>query len=135
MSNALVRIVAAAVLALTWVIIWIQITYAAELPGEGFTASVLLLLVVLLQFVVLGRREALRRLRPGLFFGAFVGGVALLLAVMAGPLLVGAHLLTPFAIPIGESVLSSTTLFDVAVFLVVSGSMLTALVRMPEPLR
>jgi multisubunit Na+/H+ antiporter MnhB subunit len=133
MNNALVRFVSAAVLGLTWVIIWQQILYAAYLPGEGFTASVLLTLVVMLQVAVLGRQEAMRRLPPRLYFAAMVIGLVLLLTVMAGPLLAGRGLLTVFKVPIGSYSLSSTTVFDTALFFVVSGSLLTALMRLPEP--
>lgn len=126
MSNLLVRFVATAVFAVTWVIVWQQILYAGELPGEGFTASILTLLVVLLQYAVLGPAEAARRLPPWVFRLALGGGATLLVILMALPLLWGAALLSVFKIPLGTHQLSSTTLFDAAMFSVVCGGMLTA---------
>lgn len=133
MNNLLVRFVSASVLAVTWIIAWQQILYAATLPGEGFTASVLMLLAVLLQYVVLGYETASRRIPPRLFGLALVSGLGLLLALMALPLAFGAPLLTAFKLPSTFGMLSSTTLFDVSLFLVVSGSMLAAFTRLREP--
>lgn len=126
MNNLLVRFVATSVFAVTWVIGWQQILYAGELPGEGFTASILTLLVVLLQFAVLGPEEAARRLPPRVFRRALGAGVTLLLVLMALPLWWGEALLTVFEIPLGSYMLSSTTLFDVAMYAVVTGGMLMA---------
>lgn len=133
MNNPVVRFVASMVLALTWVIAWQQILYASELPGEGFTASILMLLAMLLQFVVLGYHEASERFPPEWFFRAFVAGVAVLAGLMIGPMLVGRPLLTVFKLQLGAYALSSTTLFDVAMFLAVSGAMLAAFTQMKEP--
>jgi multisubunit Na+/H+ antiporter MnhB subunit len=133
MNNVLVRFVAAAVLAVTWILIWVQILYASSLPGEGFSASVQLLLVVLLQYVVLGRPLASRRLPRRTFWLALLVGIGLLLALVAGPLVVGLPPLTVVTLHLGPVSLSSTVVFDLALFLVVSGSMLTALVSLPEP--
>lgn len=133
MNNLLVRFVAAAVGAVTWVLVWQQILYASELPGEGFTASVLTLLVVLLQVAVLGRREAARRLPPRLFRSGLVVGTALLLTLMVLPLAWGSAMLAVFKIPFGPYALSSTTLFDVALYLVVTGGMLSAFTTPEEP--
>lgn len=126
MTNLLVRFVATAVFALTWVIVWQQILYAGELPGEGFTASILTILVVLLQYAILGPAEAGRRLPPRVFRLALGSGLALLLILMALPLAWGDALLSVFTISLGTHAVSSTTLFDVAVFAVVSGGMLLA---------
>ncbi|MFN3428928.1 MAG: MnhB domain-containing protein [Candidatus Sericytochromatia bacterium] len=134
MNNPVVRFVASMVLALTWVIAWQQILYASELPGEGFTASILMLLAMLLQFVVLGYHEASERFPPVWFFRAFVAGVAVLAGLMIGPMLVGQPLLTVFKLQLGAYVLSSTTIFDVAMFLAVSGAMLAAFTQMKEPM-
>lgn len=126
MTNLLVRFVATSVFAVTWVLVWQQILYASTLPGEGFTASILTLLVVLLQFAVLGPEEAARRMPPRAFRLVLGSGAVLLLILMALPLAWGEALLTVFEIPLGSHVLSSTTLFDVAMYAVVSGGMLTA---------
>ena len=133
MNNLVVRFVASLVFALTWIIVWQEILYASELPGEGFTASVLTLLVVLLQFVVLGYKQASRVLPTRLFFYGLVAGATLLAAIMALPLAWGAPMLTVFKLPIGAYTLSSTTIFDVALFLVVSGGMLYAFTHLKEP--
>jgi multisubunit Na+/H+ antiporter MnhB subunit len=132
MDNLLVRFVAAAVLAVTWIIIWVQLIYAADLPGEGFSASVLLLLVVMLQYVVLGRARAAVLLPPWVFRAALMAGVGLLVLLVAGPLVAGAPLLRVFKVPVGPLALSSTFLFDLALFLVVGGSMLTAMAGLRE---
>lgn len=129
MSDLLIRFVAAAVLAVSWVMAWVQITQAGRLPGEGFTASVLMVLVVLLQLVVLGRDEAARRLPLGVCFAGFVGDLALLAGLAVGPLLAGRPLLQVFK----WGGVSSTTLFDVALFGVVAGGMLTAFAYLEEP--
>lgn len=133
MNNVLVRFVAAVVLAATWILVWQQILYAGELPGEGFTASILTLLAVLLQFVVLGRREAASRLPPAAFRGALSAGCALWLALMAGPLAWGRPIFATFELPLGFTSLSSTTLFDVALYLMISGGMLTAFLSLEAP--
>lgn len=133
MNNILVRFIADAALAATWIIAWQQILYAGLLPGEGFTASVLILLSVVLQYVVLGYDEASRRLSPRIFRVMLVAGVALLLALVALPLAQGKAMFAAFKLPLGFDVLSSTTLFDAAIFLVVTGAMLTAFTRLREP--
>lgn len=133
MNNLVVRFVAALVFALTWIIVWQQILYASELPGEGFTASVLTLLVVLLQFVILGYARASRVLPTRVFFYGLGIGTALLGAVMALPMAWGDPMLKVFKVPLGAYTLSSTTLFDIALFLVVSGGMLYAFTHLKEP--
>ncbi|HEY9898564.1 MAG TPA: MnhB domain-containing protein [Pantanalinema sp.] len=132
MNNPLVRFVAALVFGVTWVIAWQEILYASELPGEGFTASILLLLVVLLQYAVMGRAEAARRLPPPVFARAMTAGCLLLLVLVAVPLAWGGSALEVFKIPLGPYALSSTTLFDLALFLTVSGSMLAAFCGVTE---
>ncbi|MBO9540184.1 hypothetical protein J7643_06290 [bacterium] len=132
MNNPLVRFVAALVFALTWVIAWQEILYAGELPGEGFTASVLLLLVVLLQYAVMGDAEASRRLPPRVFSHAMTAGGLLLLFLLGVPLAWGGALLQVFKIPLGPYEVSSTILFDLALFLTVSGSMLAAFAGVKE---
>jgi Domain related to MnhB subunit of Na+/H+ antiporter. len=133
MNNLLVRFVACVVLAVTWIIAWQEILYAGTLPGEGFTASVLMLLTVILQYVVLGYTTASQRIPPRIFRGGLVAGLALLLALLALPMLAGKPMFTAFKVPLGFDTLSSTTLFDVAIFLVVSGGMLAAFTNLREP--
>ena len=67
------------------------------------------------------------------FFRAFVAGVAVLAGLMVGPMLMGKPLLTVFKLQLGAYTLSSTTIFDVAMFLAVSGAMLAAFTQMKEP--
>lgn len=133
MNNLLVRFVAALVMAVTWIIAWQQVLYASKLPGEGFTASILLLLAAILQFVVLGYETASRRLPPQSFRLVLLAGIGLLLALMGLPLLAGKPLFTAFALSLGPAALSSTTLFDVAILLVISGGMLAAFTNLREP--
>ncbi|MBM3267942.1 MAG: hypothetical protein FJZ01_09865 [Candidatus Sericytochromatia bacterium] len=130
-NSILVRFVAALVTALGMLVAWEDLAFAGEAPGEGFTASVLAILVVALQFVVLGRAEVGQRFFPGLPFGALAAGSALLLAVAAGPLAWGLPLLAPFKFGLGPLSLSSSTLFDLAVFLIVGGGMLAAFAGLP----
>lgn len=132
MNNPLVRLVAALVFAVTWVIAWQEILYAGEFPGEGFTASILILLVVLLQYAIMGHAEAAQRLPPRVFAHAMTLGCLLLLLLVAVPPAWGGTVLQVFKIPLGPYSLSSTTLFDVALFLVVSGSMLAAFCGVKE---
>ncbi len=133
MNNLLVRFVACVVLAVTWIIAWQEILYAGTLPGEGFTASVLILLAVILQYVVLGYEVASRRIPPGLFRIGLSIGIALLFALLSLPMLAGLPMLSAFKIPLGFDTMSSTTLFDLAIFLVVSGGMLSAFTNLREP--
>jgi len=133
MNNLLVRFVACVVFAVTWIIVWQEIFYASTLPGEGFTASVLMLLAVILQYVVLGYDAASQRIPTRIFRIGLAAGVALLWALLCLPMLVGKPMLTAFKIPLGFDTLSSTTLFDLASFLVVSGGMLTAFTNLREP--
>lgn len=133
MNNLLVRFVACVVFAVTWIIAWQEILYASTLPGEGFTASVLMLLAVILQYVVLGYDAASQRIPPRIFRIGLASGVALLWALLCLPMLVGNPMLTAFKIPLGFDAMSSTTLFDLAIFLVVSGGMLTAFTNLREP--
>jgi hypothetical protein len=135
MNNVLVRFVSACVLAVTWILVWQQILYASELPGEGFSASILALLAILLQFVVLGHAVAARRLPTVTFKVAVVAGFVLLLGLLAVPLAWGAPMFTVFKLPLGFTVLSSTTLFDVALFLMVGGGMLMAFTGVLEASR
>lgn len=133
LDNLVIRFVATVVLAVTWVIVWHQILYAGERPGEGFTASILALLVVSLQFIVIGQDEASRRLPTSLFRRASVAGTALLFLLAAGPVIAGQAIFAPFKVPLPGYALSSTTIFDVALFLVVTGTMLEALTTIKEP--
>lgn len=133
MNNLLVRFVACVVMAITWIIAWQEILFASSLPGEGFTASVLILLAVILQYVVMGYQEASRRIPPAIFRWGLMAGVALLLGLMGLPTLFGRALFTSFEISLGFDVLSSAIVFDAAIFLVVSGGMLTAFTNLREP--
>lgn len=131
--SILARFVAAVVLGITCLIAWGDLVFAGDAPGEGFTASILVLLVVVLQFVVLGRAEVERRIPRTAFRASLVWGAVLLLALAAGPMLLGAPLLAGFKVPMGPYSLSSSTLFDVAVFLIVSGGMLSAFSTLEAP--
>lgn len=133
LDNLLIRFVAQLVLAVTWVIAWHQVLYAGERPGEGFTASILTLLVVTLQYIVIGRDQAAKKLPSEWFGRALSAGVLILLGLMVVPMLFGRPLLAVFKLPLPGYTLSSTTIFDVALFFVVTGSMLLAFTRLEEP--
>jgi multicomponent K+:H+ antiporter subunit A len=133
MSDLLTRFTADLILGVTWVIAWQQILYADDLPGDGFTAGVLLLVAILLQYVVLGRHKAATLLPPRTFFAAALVGVTLLAALFLLPLTWGRPPLEHFYVPLGPLVLSSTVLFDLGIFLAIAGSLVAGLTSVQEP--
>lgn len=125
--SILARLVAAIVLGMTCLIAWGDLVFAGDAPGEGFTAAILILLVVILQFIVLGRSRALDFLPSRVYGLSLLAGATLLLGLAAGPVVLGGPLLASFKVLLGPFILSSSTLFDVAVFLMVGGGMLSAI--------
>jgi multisubunit Na+/H+ antiporter MnhB subunit len=132
MSDALTRFTADLILGVTWVIAWQQIMYADELPGDGFTAGVFVLVAILLQHVVLGRHEATEKLPPQAFFAAALVGVAMLCLLFVVPMTWGGHPLQHFYVPLGPVALSSTTLFDLGIFLAIAGALVAGITSVQE---
>ncbi|MDI3340678.1 MAG: MnhB domain-containing protein [Sphaerobacter sp.] len=102
--------------------------------GDGFSAGVVAGTVVAIQFIVFGPREPIARFpsprhAPLLAFG----GVLLALAVAFAPLLWGDPVLTQYPRPgepvvhIGALAFHTALLFDVAVFLLVFGFIISVL--------
>lgn len=133
MNDLLARFTIDLILAVSWVIAWQQILYADELPGDGFTAGVLMLVTVMLQFVVRGSTIASSAFPPRFFFGCAVTGLVVLFALFVLPLTWGAHPLEHFHVPLMIGQLSSRTLFDLGIFLAIAGSLVTSLTSLREP--
>ncbi len=128
-TSSFVRAISTILLPVTMVIAATHIMYGHDLPGDGFTAGVIVSLVVGLWYVIFGYDETRARLpwlRPRLLISS-----GLLLAVLqgtAGAVLGGA----PFApVDFGELLglplpagfhISTALLFEIAVFLSVLGS-------------
>lgn len=133
MGSPLLRLTAHLILGVTWVVAWVHILYASVLPGDGFTAGMLLLVAVLLEVVVLGRDRAGAAVPRSLFRGAASAGLALLAVLLVAPLAWGGAPLEHFYIPLGIARLSSTTVFDLAICLAVAGATAEALTAPREP--
>lgn len=132
MNDLLTRLTADLILGVTWVIAWQQILYAEELPGDGFTAGVFMLVAVLLKFVVLGHPAAAALLPPRAFYWSAFGGLTLLAVLFLAPPIWGGAPLEHFYVPLGFGRLSSGTLFEVGVFLAIAGALVDALTNLPE---
>jgi NADH:ubiquinone oxidoreductase subunit 5 (subunit L)/multisubunit Na+/H+ antiporter MnhA subunit len=124
-STPLTRIVAQLVLPFAFLIALVQLLYGGDAPGDGFTAGVISGLGIALWYIVFGYSEARQRLRwlhPRRLIG---GGLALVLANAAFPLLVGLPFLAH--IPFGDIALfdnlhlSSTLVYETGIFLTVLG--------------
>jgi len=132
-NNILSRFSANVVLGVSWVIAWQHVLYADHLPGDGFTAGVLLLIALMQEFVILGYRRAALKLPDQIFHSALVAGILLLAALMVlPPLLYDAWLLESFEIPVFGTSFSSTLVFDIAIFLLVGGGALSYIVSSRE---
>lgn len=132
MTNVLTRFTADLILGVTWVIAWEQILYADDLPGDGFTAGVFLLVAILLQHVVLGHARASTLLPTRIFLVAAVTGLCLLGLLLVLPVAWGAPPLQHFYVPFGTLELSSTTLFDLGIFLAIGGALVAGLTGLHE---
>jgi multisubunit Na+/H+ antiporter MnhB subunit len=95
--------------------------------GDGFSAGVIAALAFLLQYIVLDDEEIERVFPPDLLRRATTLGLLLMLIVTFAPLLFGYPLLSHFPAPgehvthIGALELHTAVLFDVGVFLLVFG--------------
>lgn len=133
MNNPLIRYSAAVIFLLGWIVAWQQVFYAAHLPGDSFTAAIILLTIVLLQYVVLGRRSASQKLPLPIFFRSIWVGISILILAMWVPLLGGKKMLEVLKVHLAGHELSSTLLFELAVLLIVVGVGTTALITFKEP--
>jgi multicomponent K+:H+ antiporter subunit A len=137
MSTPLTRVVATLLLPFTLLIAISHIAYGAGAPGDGFTAGVVSGLGIAVWYVVFGYDEAERRLRwlrPIRLIGA---GIGLAILNAAVPLLFGAPFLatTQFKslwLP-ADLHLTSTTFFEIGIFLTVMGSTALMLETIAHP--
>lgn len=132
MNNALTRFSTALILMVSWIVAWHQLLYSEHLPGDGFTAAVLLLIALMLEFVVLGYDEAARRLPVRVFYRLAVAGLVLLLLLMVLPLVFGRPLLFGAHVALFGYEASSGLVFDLAVFLIVTGVVVVSLTSFQE---
>lgn len=101
--------------------------------GDGFTAGVIAGLGMLIQFLAFGEAAMERVLPIHHAFGVAFGGLVLALAVTFVPVVLGDPILThapePFAsvIHIGRIELITAVVFDIGVFLLVFGFVVSAL--------
>jgi NADH:ubiquinone oxidoreductase subunit 5 (subunit L)/multisubunit Na+/H+ antiporter MnhA subunit/multisubunit Na+/H+ antiporter MnhB subunit len=136
-STPLTRFGALLVLPFSALIAVEQILYASTVPGDGFTAGVVLGLGVALWYVVFGYHETKRRLpwlHPRLFISA---GLALAFTNAALPLLFGREfgaitLLKDLQLPAGLK-FSSTTLFEIGICVSVLGGICAIMEAIASP--
>ncbi len=134
MDNILARFSANVILGVSWIIAWQHILYANEIPGDGFTAGILMLVTLMLWYSVLGYRMASKKIPDKIFHiclgaGAFFLWVLMLLPIF---LLPDGRLLQSFTVPFFGRGFSSTLFFDLAIFMMVGGGTLTFLVSSQE---
>jgi multisubunit Na+/H+ antiporter MnhB subunit len=136
MNTPLTRKVAALVLPFALLIAVSHILYGGYAPGDGFTAGVIGGIGVALWYVVFGYQEARDRLHwlhPARLIGL---GIGLAIFNAALPMLFGRGFLANTDIPIDLPAgihFSSTTLFEIAIFLCVLGGISTILETIAHP--
>ena len=127
--SSFIRTITALMLPISMVIAATHMMYGHDQPGDGFTAGVIVSLVVGLWYVIFGYEETRQRLswlRPGILIPS-----GLLLALFTGAVggIINGALFSP--VDLGEMVglalpkgfhISTAFLFEVAVFLSVLGS-------------
>ncbi len=133
-DNILARFSANLILGVSWIVACQQVFYANELPGDGFTAGILILVALMLEYSILGHGKASVKLPDRIFHYLLAGGAALLWLLMFIPLLLlpEGKLLQSFKIPFFGTEFSSTLFFDLAIFMMVGGGALTYLVSSKE---
>ena len=136
MISPLLQVVARALLPLALLLSVHMLLRGHNLPGGGFVAGLMTASAIILQFVAAPRRVAARALPCHPTTLLWLGlTVAVLSAV--GPILLGLPLLTQtfggVAVPVVGYVKQSTAMiFDVGVYLVVTGVTVTILVSFEE---
>ncbi len=126
-TSVLTQTVAKVLLLPTFVAAFAILVKGYAQPGDGFSAGVVASLGVLLQYLVLGRREAERLVtlrNAPIIAGA---GLILSLSVAVVPVLLGEPVLTHYPRPgssvvyLGTLELITPVLFDLGIFLLVFG--------------
>lgn len=133
MINPLILLSTRMILSISWIVAFQELVYSADLPGDGITAAIVLLVPLMLQYVVLGRRLGTARLPVIRFYYLLIAGTALLLIVLCGPLLAGGNLLQSYRLSFSGYTLKSSFLFETGVFMMIIGAVVTALVGYREP--
>jgi multisubunit Na+/H+ antiporter MnhB subunit len=126
-TSVLTQTVAKVLLLPTFIAAFAILVKGYAQPGDGFSAGVVASLGVLLQYLVLGRREAERLVtlrNAPIIAGA---GLLLSLSVAAVPILLGEPVLTHYPRPgssvvyLGTLELITPILFDLGIFFLVFG--------------
>lgn len=133
MDNSFVRISAVMIFGIAWVIACEEVFFAGTWPGDSVTAAIVLLIPLMLQFVVLGRKRGLIHLPLAIFQVSLFFGFVLFIALLATPLLFGRPMLATLHVQVAGYRLSSSILFELAIFLIMTGSVVTALAGYKEP--
>jgi hypothetical protein len=133
MNNVLVRLSAVMIFGTSWVVAWEEVLFSETWPGDSITAAMVLLVPLMLQFVVLGREHGQLYLPVKVFGLCFVSGLVLFIVLMSAPLLSGDPMLTSFRGRFGNYHLSSTLLFEIAIFLIMTGVVVNVLAGYREP--
>jgi NADH:ubiquinone oxidoreductase subunit 5 (subunit L)/multisubunit Na+/H+ antiporter MnhA subunit/multisubunit Na+/H+ antiporter MnhB subunit len=135
LSTPLTRAAARLFLPFAMLIALSQILYGGNTSGDGFTAGVVVGLVIASWYVIFGyfeARELLSWLRPGLFI---IFGLTLAFANALMPLLLGQPFLR--TIDFGDGIaglhLSSTQFFEIGIFLTVLGGASTVMEAIAHP--
>jgi NADH:ubiquinone oxidoreductase subunit 5 (subunit L)/multisubunit Na+/H+ antiporter MnhA subunit/multisubunit Na+/H+ antiporter MnhB subunit len=134
-STPLTRMAATVLLPVAIIIALAQLLYAGSAPGDGFTAGVIGGISVALWYQVFGYGGSrLRKLRPELLIGI---GITLAMANAILPLLSGGSFLQHNNF--GDVYLpanlhfTSTTIFEISIFLTVFGSVITMINAITNP--
>ncbi len=133
MNNVLVRLSAVMIFGISWVVAWEEVLFSETWPGDSITAAMVLLVPVMLQFVIPGREHGQFYLQVRVFKLCFVSGLVLFIVLMLVPLLSGDAMLTSFRVRFGSYHLSSTLLFEIAIFLIMTGVVVNVLAGYKEP--
>ena len=134
MSSLMIRTIARLILLPTLVTALAFVVKGYASAGDGFSAGVVAGTAVVLQFLAFGQRELATRF-PLLHYAPWLtfGGLLLGLATAFVPLLFGDPILTHYPRPdeyvphLGLLALHTPVLFDVAVFLIVFGFIVSVL--------
>ncbi|MFN8447383.1 MAG: hydrogen gas-evolving membrane-bound hydrogenase subunit E [Anaerolineae bacterium] len=134
-ATPLTRLGAKLLLPFAMIIALAHLLYAGDAPGDGFTAGVVGGIGIALWYQVFGYdRARLRQVRVEYLIGI---GVTLAIANAVLPLLFGESFLTHYSIldiPLpGGLHINSSTVFELAIFLTVFGSIVTMINAMTRP--